>query len=116
VTSYEDLSLLNQLQKVHLTTSASASIHSKVEDVRVVVRNPSKNLAFQIHLSIVDGKSNEEILPVLWDDNYFSLMPGESRTVIAHYSPAVNAGQLRLEVDGWNIDTKTVLVGRTKSN
>jgi exo-1,4-beta-D-glucosaminidase len=80
------------------------------------VRNPSKSLALQIHLSIVDGKSNEEILPVLWDDNYFSLMPGELRSVIAHYSSAVNAGQLRLEVDGWNIDTETALVGGMKSN
>jgi exo-1,4-beta-D-glucosaminidase len=82
----------------------------------VEVRNPSKSLAFQIHLSIVDGKSGEEILPVLWDDNYFSLMPGESRSVIAHNSPAANAGQLRLEVDGWNIDKETALVGGTKSN
>jgi exo-1,4-beta-D-glucosaminidase len=116
VTSYEDLSMLNQLQKVHLNASASASIHSEGEDVRVEVRNPSKSLAFQIHLSIVDGKSGEEILPVLWDDNYFSLMPGESRSVIAHNSPAANAGQLRLEVDGWNIDKETALVGGTKSN
>jgi exo-1,4-beta-D-glucosaminidase len=116
VTSYEDLSLLNQLKKVRSTTSASASIHSDGEDVRVVVRNPSKNLALQIHLSIVDRKSNKEILPVFWDDNYFSLMPGEFRSVIAHYSSAVNAGQLGLEVDGWNIDAETALVGGTKSN
>jgi len=116
VTSYEDLSMLNQLQRVHLKASASASIHPDGENVRVVVRNPSKSLALQIHLSIVDGKSNEEILPVLWDDNYFSLMPGELRSVIAHYSSAVNAGQLRLEVDGWNIDTETALVGGMKSN
>ena len=116
VTSYEDLSMLNQLQKVHLNASASSSIHSEGKDVRAEVRNPSKSLAFQIHLSIVEGKSGEEILPVLWDDNYFSLMPGESRSVIAHYSPVANAGQLRLEVDGWNIDAETALVVGTKSN
>src|ERR1019366_8690935 len=59
VTSYEDLTMLNQLRKDHL--------------------------AFQIHLSIVEEKSGEEILPVLWEDNYFSLMPGESREIAARY-------------------------------
>ena len=109
VTSYEDLSMLNQLQKVHLDVTASASRPLEGEDVRVQIHNPSKNLAFQIHLSVVDEKSGEEILPVLWEDNYFSLMPGESRAVVAHYS-STNAGHLKLEVSGWNIDEGATLV------
>ncbi len=67
-------------------------------------------MAFQIHVSIVDEKSGEEILPVLWEDNYFSLMPGESRAVAAHYSSVTNAVHLRLEVNGWNIDAEATLV------
>lgn len=109
VTSYEDLSMLNQLQKVPLDVTASASRPLEGQDVRVQIHNPSKNLAFQIHLSVVDEKSGEEILPVLWDDNYFSLIPGESRIVVAHYS-STNVGHLRLEVGGWNIDDGTTLV------
>lgn len=110
VTSYEDLSLLNQLQKVHLDVTASASHLSEGEDVRVQIRNPAKNLAFQVHLSVVDEKSGEEILPVFWDDNYFSLMPGESRAVVAHYRAATKAGHLRVEIDGWNINQGKMLV------
>jgi len=116
VTSYEDLCMLNQLRKVHLDSSAFASRQPEGEDVHVQVHNPSKNLAFQIHLSIVDGKSGEEILPVLWEDNYFSLMPGESRAVVAHYSLASNAGHLRLEVDGWNIGAESIVVGGAKAD
>jgi exo-1,4-beta-D-glucosaminidase len=114
VTSYEDLSMLSQLQKVHLEASASARRQPQGEDVRVQVQNPSRNLALQIHLSIVDEKSGDEILPVLWEDNYFSLMPGESRAVAAHFNSVTNPGRLRVEVNGWNIDPEGTLVQGTK--
>lgn len=116
VTSYEDLSMLSQLPKVHLDAAAFARRQPEGEDVRAQIHNPSRNLAFQIHLSIVDEKSGEEILPVLWQDNYFSLMPGESRAVVAHYSAVTNAGHLRLEVNGWNIDAEATPVEGTNTN
>jgi len=114
VTSYEDLSQLNQLRKVHLEASASAHRKPEGVEVRVRVQNPAGGLAFQIHLSAVDEKSGEEILPVLWEDNYISLMPGESREISARYDQAVNAGRLKLEVNGWNIDAETLPVEEAK--
>jgi len=106
VTRYEDLSMLNRLTKVHLDASASIQRAPGEEDIRVQIRNPSENLAFMVHLSVVDGKTGEEILPVLWEDNYFSLLPGESRAVRAHYNSAIPHARLRLEVNGWNIDAE----------
>jgi len=111
VTRTEDLSMLSQLQKAHLDASAVAARRAAGEDVRVRIHNPSKNLALQIHLSIVDEKSGEEILPVLWEDNYFSLMPGEARAVVAHYGS--RPGPLRLDVNGWNIDAESTPVKGT---
>jgi exo-1,4-beta-D-glucosaminidase len=114
VTSYEDLSLLNQLKRVHLDAAASIRHPKDGEEVQVRIHNPSGNLAFQVQLSVVDDKTGDEILPVLWDDNYFSLLPGESRIVSARYSSAAGAGRLRLEVNGWNIDPEAALAGETK--
>lgn len=114
VLSYEDLSMLNQLPKVHLDTSTSATRGAEGEDVHVQVYNPSKNLAFQIHLAAVDKSTGEEILPVLWEDNYFSLMPGESRVVNAHYDSVLKGGPTRLEVNGWNIEAESALVARAE--
>ena len=114
LTSYEDLSMLNQLKKVHLEASASVRRPAEGEEVRVQIHNPSRDLAFQVQLSLVDDKSGEEILPVLWEDNYVSLLPGESRVVTARYSSAVTASQLRLEVNGWNIEPGAALVAGTK--
>lgn len=110
VTNYEDLSLLNQLKKVHLDATASIRHPKEGEEVQVRIHNPSGSLAFQVQLSVVNDKSGDEILPVLWDDNYFSLLPGESRVVSARYSSAVGADRLKLEVNGWNIDTESTPV------
>jgi exo-1,4-beta-D-glucosaminidase len=116
VTRYEDLSMLNRLDKVHLDASASVQREPGEEDVRVQIRNPSEHLAFMVHLSVVDEKTGEEILPVLWEDNYFSLLPGESRAVRAHYNSVTPHAHLRLEVNGWNIDAQAALVEETSSD
>jgi exo-1,4-beta-D-glucosaminidase len=110
VLSYGDLSLLNQLKKVQVEVSAGLTDGN---GVRVQIHNPSADLAFQVHLSIVNDKTGEEILPVLWDDNYISLLPGESRVVVARYSFAMSGDPLRLEMNGWNIDNKTTGVDDT---
>ena len=107
VTSYEDLSQLNQLRKVRLDATASLSRPHDGDEVRVQIKNPSSQLAFQIRLALVDDKTGDEILPVLWEDNCLSLLPGESRSVIARYEPSTFTRPLRLEIDGWNIEATT---------
>lgn len=114
VMSYEDLSLLNQLKKVHLEATASIRHPKEGEEVQVRIHNPSGSLAFQVQLSVVNDKSGNEVLPVLWDDNYFSLLPGESRIVSARYSEALGADRMRLEVNGWNVDTESTPVEGAK--
>ena len=51
----------------------------------VTLENPSKSLAFFVRLKVDQGKGGEEILPVIWQDNYISLLPGEKREVSATY-------------------------------
>jgi exo-1,4-beta-D-glucosaminidase len=105
VLSFGDLSLLNQLKKARV--DASGSRLTDGSGVRVQIHNPSASLAFQVHLSVVNDKGGDEILPVLWDDNYISLLPGESRVVVARYSSAATGDPLRLDVNGWNVDSKS---------
>jgi exo-1,4-beta-D-glucosaminidase len=85
---------------------------SKIEDrgaeklVRVTVTNPGPHLAFFVQLALTQGRSGAEILPVLWEDNYFSLLPGEMREVTARIAARdVGRGKPVLEVGGWNIQT-----------
>ena len=69
----------------------------------VTVENPSKSLAFFVRLKV--NKGSEEILPVLWQDNYISLLPGEKRELAATYrSSDLGTAKPVLEVKGWNTE------------
>jgi exo-1,4-beta-D-glucosaminidase len=106
--SFADLTALQNLPPVELKV-ASRTKHKSDEDVaHVTVENPSPHLAFSVHLRLTKGHGGEELLPILWQDNYFPLMPGEKREITATYriedlqgtSPVV-------EVDGWNVASKS---------
>jgi len=74
-----------------------------------VVENPSKSVAFFVRLKVTKGKGGGEILPVVWQDNYISLLPGEKREISASYRTADLAGAApQVEVQGWNVETEAV--------
>ena len=46
---------------------------------------PTRSVFFT-HAALTRSAYGNEILPVFWDDNYFSLLPGESKVVCAKRS------------------------------
>jgi exo-1,4-beta-D-glucosaminidase len=71
---------------------------------RVTLQNPSKSMAFFVRLKVDKGKGGKELLPVLWEDNYISLMPGETRELTATYRASELGGaKPSVEVSGWNV-------------
>jgi len=107
--TFEDLTALNHLPRVRLQGTAKLERSMDNDTVRVTLHNPSQNLAFQVHAGIRKADSEEEILPVLWEDNYVALMPGESKALTARYLKRNVVGEgATLRVDGWNIDPVTV--------
>jgi exo-1,4-beta-D-glucosaminidase len=102
--AFADLTGLNKLPPVQLV------VHSKTETrdgdgvVHVKVENPSKNVAFMVRLRLTQGKGGEDITPIFWEDNYFSLLPGEKKEVTGRYELSSVAGKkAELEVGGWNV-------------
>ena len=75
------------------------------EITHITVQNPSKTLAFFVRLKLKKGVAGSEILPVLWQDNYISLLPGEKRELAAEYR-ATDLGRDKpvVEVKGWNTE------------
>jgi exo-1,4-beta-D-glucosaminidase len=70
----------------------------------VTVENTSSALAFFINPKILKSSSKELVLPVFWDANYFSLLPGEKGTVKVEFSIKDLGGEkATLKVEGWNI-------------
>jgi exo-1,4-beta-D-glucosaminidase len=102
--SYADFTALSQLPKMKLRVTSHTERRGEENVTHVVVENPSKSLAFFVRLKVNKGLHGEEILPVLWEDNYVSLLPGERREISASYrTSALGAAQPGVEVSGWNV-------------
>jgi exo-1,4-beta-D-glucosaminidase len=103
--SYADFTALSQLPKVKLKVTDHSERKGEEEMTHVTLQNPSKSLAFFVRLKVVKGVKGEEILPVVWEDNYISLMPGEKREVTATYRASeLGAAKPVVEVSGWNVE------------
>ena len=100
------MNALRSLPPVKLRAACKIESQGREKVARVKVTNPTTQMAFFIQLALTQGRGDAEILPVLWDDNYLSLLPGESREVTATFA-AKNAGkgQATLEVGGWNVES-----------
>jgi exo-1,4-beta-D-glucosaminidase len=96
------------LPQAKLEASATIDHDQSGDAVHVRLHNPSNHLAFQIQLGIHEDQHDDEVLPVFWEDNYFSLLPGESRVVVARYPTHALQQHPELEVEGWNVDRLTV--------
>ncbi len=102
--SYPDYTALQTLPEVELTMTSNIEVDKNKELVNVTMTNPAKYLAFAVNLRLTSGEGGKEIIPVLWEDNYFPLLPGEKKEITAVYL----GKDLRKEnpvvvVDGWNV-------------
>ena len=109
--AYADLTGLNSLKPVKLSFRAAQSHEGSAQVVRVIVQNSSNSLAFMVHLRLANKNTGADIVPIFWDDNYFSLLPGEKREVGARFDAIHEVGPAVLTLDGWNVTPDQVLLG-----
>jgi exo-1,4-beta-D-glucosaminidase len=102
--SYADFTGLGTLPAAEVTAGVRFERDGPDEVAHVTLSNPGSTLGFFLRLQVVTAPGGEEVLPVLWEDNYLSLLPGESREVTARYRPEGGPGTGRaLVVSGWNV-------------
>ena len=103
--SYADYTALAQLPKVRLNLAHHTEHKGEEAITHIALENPSKSLAFFVRLKVNKGRGGEEILPVIWQDNYISLLPGEKREITATYrTQELGGAQPVVEVSGWNLE------------
>jgi exo-1,4-beta-D-glucosaminidase len=101
---FGDLTGLNDLAPAKVAVSKEIQSSGKTGRMTVMVENQGKSIAFMVHPRITRGEGGEDLTPIFWSDNYFSLMPGESRTVTATWAVAnAERKQPALVVDGYNL-------------
>jgi hypothetical protein len=83
-----------------LGTKLSLSARGRV----ATVTNRGTAVAAMVRLAVRDGRG-DRVLPVRYDDNYFWLLPGESRSVALTWR---GRGGARIEASAYNAGTVTV--------
>ncbi len=103
---FGDLTGLNSLPQIKLQTSALVEQKpgAATGTARVRMKNTSSSVAFQIRLRLADKKDDQDVVPVFWEDNYFSLLPGQERVVSVSYDSTVLRGAHPvIQIGGFNI-------------
>jgi hypothetical protein len=101
-----DYKSLQSLPPVRVKATCAVKKQGMERVARVSLSNPTRQIAFFVQLALTQGPGGAEILPVLWDENYFSLLPGERREIAARFAAAdTDPTKPTLEVGGWNLET-----------
>lgn len=102
VSDWADYTVLNDLSRVDISASMQSASSGSVS---VSLKNEGDIPAFFVRLNLVDDEG-EDVVPVLWDDNYVTLFPGEKLELGASY-PA-GSGKVSVEMSGSNIASRTI--------
>ena len=89
---------LNSLPKVKL----DGELHEEPSAVTGRITNTGSSPALAIHLTLCDARTGGHILPVYYDNNYFSLLPGESHDFRIEFPK--HDGKPQVDITGWNIE------------
>lgn len=101
---YADLTLLQQLPQVNLQSSEAITERNDTTFIQVKLKNPTTHLAFMVCLDLKKKQSDESVVPVFWEDNYFTLLPGEERTVSGYcHTEDLKGESPAITIGGWNV-------------
>ncbi len=103
-----DCTALSKLPQISLPVSAKIAAEGGTCRISVRVSNPNTSIALAVRLKVVRNRTGERVLPAMYEDNYFSLLPQEVKAVNIRFSESARAGEaLRLVIEGWNIREET---------
>ncbi|MDR1135784.1 MAG: discoidin domain-containing protein [Clostridiales Family XIII bacterium] len=100
-----DMTQLNQLPGVELETAKAAPTiiaNGKVTET-LDITNPSGNIAYAVELkAYTDAGKSALVAPVLYEDNLFTLFPGETRRITISHNQRDLAGEAFITVNCYN--------------
>jgi hypothetical protein len=99
-----DLREVRALPKVALRSTTTTDREGDRWVLRTEIENPTKTPALLVHLKAVGGRSGDRILPALYEDNYLTLLPGETRRIRTELEQADTRGEHpAIVIDGFNV-------------
>ena len=102
-----DFKIVRNLPKVNLDINTKIARKGKLIYLTTKLVNTSTQPLLMVKLKVEGDKSRERILPVIFSDNFISLMPGESRIIKMELQSADTRGENPyVAVSGFNIKNK----------
>ncbi|NLR82227.1 glycoside hydrolase family 2 protein [Chitinophaga eiseniae] len=92
------------LQQLATANVSVKAVKAGNDSIRVTISNPAGGpVAFFNRISLVDAQHQQRILPVFYDDNYVSVLPGEQKTITITGAAISAAPGAEIEVYGHNV-------------
>lgn len=102
--AFADFTSINTMPKSKVDLKVDKTVENGKVHFTCELDNTNGLLAFFIELRIVDMDTDKSVLPVLWDDNYVSLVPGEKRILKGWVSAnGINPDKLEIAIKGQNL-------------
>ena len=106
VNDYVNSTIENDRKSLH--DMGLAQVTAVATGKRITVTNPGNVPAVMLRLNL-KGDDGEQILPAIYSDNYFHLMPGESRTIDLDWKAEDARGcKSIVEITGMNVELSVV--------
>ena len=101
---FGDLSAVTKLPNVKLLSQTKVSKSGNRWLLTTTLTNHTHTPALIVHLEVVGAKSRKRILPVIYSDNFMTLLPGDQRTVKIQVKDADTRGEKPVvEIKGLNV-------------
>lgn len=98
-----DYTALSKLPPARLKVSSALVNRGDSSYISATVTNSSKAPAFAVHVQLVRADNGERVLPAVMNDNYFTLLKGESRRLeIVFEEKLLKGGKYKLLVTPYN--------------
>ena len=95
---------LAELPQAKTSLSCKTVREDGIFRITATVRNDGRTPALMIRLHVQSKESGESFLPVFYEDNWFSLLPGEEKTVEIRFKAEDTRGETpSLRMDGFNV-------------
>lgn len=110
-TQYADYRALSTMAPVTVEAKAFSEANGPESTTRVTLTNPSSKIAFFVRLKLTrrGAPDGDQVVPVLWTDNYVSLLPGEKRELVGRYKTSdLRGSAAAVVVRGWNVGKTTL--------
>jgi hypothetical protein len=95
---------INTMPKIKLEQATTTSQQDGIWKGSITLKNNSDTPALMIRINVVGEGDGEQILPIFYSDNYFSLLPGEQKQVDFHWKDIDSRGNKpEVIVSGFNV-------------